>query len=312
MFTEVFCSCFLYPATYDAVKLGTGKIWNYLLDKKKEGQLSLTDIELYDLIETVSRRLACGYPDDNIYSGCEILCNVWLRKGSFCLEDIQEALKAIGIDYTEEAVLWKKSLDQEIDKNQKLVNSSLRSKVDEVLTYLQKQNEKNVEQKNPAMQMEKNIDIKEDLPIFFTSIGKEKTVYTAVPEKDGLKICIKFEPARIRPEIPDYGGICYLLSPPVGILLKQKLKISLEFLDKNISQITVELKKARHMEPDDEKKYVIKNQHIGNREYIFDLSDCPVKIKEELAEIVLSTDVADFCDENWLYTEVIIRKIEFI
>lgn len=47
------------------------------------------------------------------------------------------------------------------------------------------------------------------------------------------------------------------------------------------------------------------------QEYIFDLSDCPVKIKEELSEIVLATDATDFCDENWLYAEILIRQIAF-
>lgn len=89
------------------------------------------------------------------------------------------------------------------------------------------------------------------------------------------------------------------------------MKVSLEFLDRNISQITLELKKAGHTEPDDEKKYVIKNQQVRNREYIFDLSDCPVKIKEELSEIVLATDATDFCDENWLYAEILIQQIAF-
>ena len=49
------------------------------MNKKKEGQLSLTYMELYDLIEKVSRKLACGYPNVNIYFSCEILCNAWLR-----------------------------------------------------------------------------------------------------------------------------------------------------------------------------------------------------------------------------------------
>lgn len=192
MFSEFFCSCFLYPAMYDGAKLGAGKIWSLLSDKKKSGQLSSTDIELYNLIEKVSRKLAGSYLDDSIYSVCEILCNTWLRKRSFGLEDIREALKLIGIDHSkEELVLWK------------------------------------------------------------------------------------------------------------------------EFLDRNISQITLELKKAGHTEPDDEKKYVIKNQQVRNREYIFDLSDCPVKIKEELSEIVLATDATDFCDENWLYAEILIQQIAF-
>lgn len=192
MFSEFFCSCFLYPAMYDGAKLGAGKIWSFLSDKKKSGQLSSTDIELYNLIEKVSRKLAGSYSDDSIYSVCEILCNTWLRKRSFGLEDIREALKLIGIAHSkEELVLWK------------------------------------------------------------------------------------------------------------------------EFLDRNISQITLELKKAGHTEPDDEKKYVIKNQQVRNREYIFDLSDCPVKIKEELSEIVLATDATDFCDENWLYAEILIRQIAF-
>ena len=177
---------------YDGAKLGAGKIWSLLTDKKKSGQLSSTDIELYNLIEKVSRKLAGSYSDDSIYSVCEILCNTWLRKRSFGLEDIREALKLIGIAHSkEELVLWK------------------------------------------------------------------------------------------------------------------------EFLDRNISQITLELKKAGHTEPDDEKKYVIKNQQAGNREYIFDLSDCPVKIKEELSEIVLATDATDFCDENWLYAEILIQQIAF-
>lgn len=313
MFTELFCSYFLYPAMYDGVKLGTGKIWRFFSEKKKTGQLSLTDIELYDLIETVSRKLACRYPDDNIYSGCEILCDGWLRKRNFCMEDIQKALNVIGIKHSEkERELWKESLDQEIEKNQKLFNSLVRCKLEEVLTRLQEQNEKTAEAKKPVMELEENIDIKKDLPIFFTNIGKEKTVYTAVPEKDGLKICIKFEPTRIRPEIPDYGGICYRFSPPVSILSKQRVKVSLEFLDRNISQITLELKKSGHTQPDDEKKYVLENQQTGIREYAFDLQDCPAKIKEELAEIVLATDVSDFCDENCLYTEIFVGEIAFV
>ena len=311
MFSEFFCSCFLYPAMYDGAKLGAGKIWSFLSDKKKSGQLSSTDIELYNLIEKVSRKLAGSYSDDSIYSVCEILCNTWQRKRSFGLEDIREALKLIGIAHSkEELVLWKESLDQEIEKNQKLFNSLVRCKL-EGLTYLQEQSDKNIVVKKPVMELEENIDVMKDPPIFFTNIGKEKTVYAVVPKKDGLKICIKFEPTRIRPEIPDYGGICCLFSPPVSIVSKQRMKVSLEFLDRNISQITLELKKAGHTEPDDEKKYVIKNQQAGNREYIFDLSDCPVKIKEELSEIVLATDATDFCDENWLYAEILIQQIAF-
>lgn len=137
MFSEFFCSCFLYPAMYDGAKLGAGKIWSFLSDKKKSGQLSSTDIELYNLIEKVSRKLAGSYSDDSIYSVCEILCNTWLRKRSFGLEDIREALKLIGIAHSkEELVLWKESLDQEIEKNQKLFNSLVRCKL-EGLTYLQ-------------------------------------------------------------------------------------------------------------------------------------------------------------------------------
>lgn len=74
----------------------------------------------------------------------------------------------------------------------------------------------------------------------------------------------------------------------------------------------MELKKAGHTLPDDEKKYVIENQQIGIQEYMFDLQDCPVKIKEELVEIVLATDAADFCDENCLYTEIFIEQIVFV
>lgn len=312
MFTELFCSCFLYPAAYDGVKLGVGKIWRFLSEKKKNGQLSSTDIELYNLIEKISRKLAFRYPDDNIYSGCEILCDGWLRKRRFCLEDIRKALKVIGTDHSEkELKFWKESLDQEIDKNQELLNSLVRCRLDEILTCLQEQNKKNIEHKNPVIQLEENIDFKKDPLTFFTQVGKEKTVYTAMPEKDGLKVCIKFQPTRIRPEIPGFGGICRLFSPPVSILSKQRIKISLEFLDRNISHITLELKKAEHTQPDDEKKYVIKNQQTGDREYIFDLGDCPVKIKEELAEIVLATDASDFCNEDLLYAEILIRQIAF-
>ena len=115
MFSEFFCSCFLYPAMYDGAKLGAGKIWSFLSDKKKSGQLSSTDIELYNLIEKVSRKLAGSYLDDSIYSVCEILCNTWLRKRSFGLEDIREALKLIGIAHSkEELVLWKEFLDRNI------------------------------------------------------------------------------------------------------------------------------------------------------------------------------------------------------
>lgn len=312
MFTELFCSYFLYPAAYDGVKLGAGKIWRFLSEKRKNGQLSSTDIELYNLIEKVARKLAGKYPDDNIYSGCEILCDGWMRKRSFCLEDIREALKVIGTDHSENDLkLWKESLDQEIDNNQELSNSLVRCRLDEILACLQEQSKKNIEHKKPATQLEENIDFKKDPLIFFTQAGKEKTVYTAMPEKDGLKVCIKFQPTRIRPEIPEFGGICRLFSPPVSILSKQKIKISLEFLDRNISQITLELKKAGHTQPDDEKKYVIRNQSAGDVEYIFDLSDCPAKIKEELAEIVLATDVSDFCNEDLLYAEIIIRQISF-
>ena len=133
MFTDIFCSYFLGPAAYDVVKLGVGKIWGLLSEKKKAGQLSLEDIKLYDLIEKVSRKLAGIYPDDNIYSGCEILCNAWLRKRGFYREDILEALKAIGIAQPEkEADLWKKTLDQEIDRNQELTNSAMRIKMDQI------------------------------------------------------------------------------------------------------------------------------------------------------------------------------------
>lgn len=310
MFTDIFCSYFLGPAAYDVVKLGVGKIWGLLSERKKAGQLSLEDIKLYDLIEQVSRKLAGIYPDDNIYSGCEILCNAWLRKRGFYREDILEALKAIGIAQPEkEADLWKKTLDQEIDRNQELTNSAMRIKMDQIRDRLPEPKSK--EEKYPVMQMEKDIDIKKALSLFFTNIGKERTVYTAIPEKDGLKIAINFEPTRIRPEIPAYGGACCLFSPPVSILSKQKIKISIEFLDKNIDQITVELKKAGHVEPDDEKKYVIKNQQTGSGAYVFDLCDCPAKIKEELAEIVLATDAADFCDENCLHTEILVRGIMF-
>lgn len=103
--------------------------------------------------------------------------------------------------------------------------------------------------------LEEDIDVRKDLSVFFTNNGKEKSVYSVVPEKDGLKIAINFELTRIRPEIPGYGGICCLFSPPVSILSKQKVKIFLGFLDRNIHHITMELKKAAHTLSDDEKKY---------------------------------------------------------
>lgn len=314
MFTEFFCSNILYPAMYDAAKCGAGKIWRSLSDKKKSGQLSSTDIELYDLIERVSRKLAGNYSADNIYSGCEILCDAWLRKRRFDSEDIREALKAIGIAHSEKELhLWKKSLDQEIKKDEELFKTSVTCSLEQIIACLQEQHEKDIGSRLFISPLGEDVDVRKDLSVFFTNIGKEKSVYSVVSEKDGLKIAINFEPTRIRPEIPGYGGACCLFSPPVSILSKQKVKISLGFLDKNIRHITLELKKAGHTLPDDEKKYVIENQQqTGVQEYMFDLQDCPVKIKEELAEIVLVTDVADFCDENCLYTEIFIEQIVFI
>lgn len=86
----------------------------------------------------------------------------------------------------------------------------------------------------------------------------------------------------------------------------------MEFLDKNISQITLELKKTEHKEPDDEMKYVLHNRKEGICDYVLDLDACPKKIKESLGEIVLATDVTDFSDDNLLYAEIVIYRMEFM
>lgn len=41
MFTEVFCNCILYPGVFEVLKLGTGKVWEMIEQKKNDGLLSL-------------------------------------------------------------------------------------------------------------------------------------------------------------------------------------------------------------------------------------------------------------------------------
>ena len=203
-------------------------------------------------------------------------------------------------------------MNQEIEANPELNNFAIQRKLlDEILEALKKLHGSTSEKKYSAQPLEDAIDFSKKVPKFFTEIGKEKTVYSGSIAEGGYKVRISFEPVRARPEIPAFGGICYLLAPPADISQKRKLCISMEFLDKNISQITLELKKTEHKEPD-EMKYVLHNRKEGICDYVLDLDACPKKIKELLGEIVLATEVADFSDENLLYAEIVIYRMEFI
>lgn len=313
MFTELFCNCILYPGVFEGVKLGTGKVWEKIGQEKKRGFLSPTDIELYNMIEDVCRKLVFNCPDDKIYAGCEFLCDSWIRTRNFEEADIRKALFVMDIMYSKEDVdNWKEILDKEINTKPELTNSAIQRKLDEILKVLNSLKGSTSEKKYSAQLLEDAIDFSKKVPKFFTEIGKEKTVYSGSIAEDGYKVRISFEPVRTRPEIPAFGGICYLLAPPVDISQKTKLCISMEFLDKNISQITLELKKTEHKEPDDEMKYVLHNRKEGICDYVLDLDACPKKIKESLGEIVLATDVTDFSDDNLLYAEIVIYRMEFM
>lgn len=93
---------------------------------------------------------------------------------------------------------------------------------------------------------------------------------------------------------------------------KSKIQISIDFEDDHLSQITLELKKAGHKLLEDEKKYIIKNNGLARNDQIIDLIDCPFQIKEDLGEIVLSTEVTDFQDCNRLSSAITVRRIEFM
>lgn len=93
---------------------------------------------------------------------------------------------------------------------------------------------------------------------------------------------------------------------------KSKIQISIDFEDDHLSQITLELKKAGHKLPEDEKKYIIKNNGLARNDQIIDLNDCPFQIKEDLGEIVLATEVTDFRDCNKLSSAITIRRIAFM
>ena len=137
MFTDVFCNCILYPGVFEGVKLGTGKVWERIVQEKKNASLSSTDIKLYNLIEGVCRKLAFYCTDDTIYAGCELLCNVWMRKRKFELEDIRYALSEAGIACSD-LKNWKELLNQAIEANPELNNFAIQRKLDEILEALKK------------------------------------------------------------------------------------------------------------------------------------------------------------------------------
>lgn len=313
MFTELFCNCFVYPATYEGIKLGTGKIWKMIADAKNEKKLSSTDISLYNLIEEVCRKQVKNGSDDKLYSGCEILCSAWLRNTRFTESDIRLALNEMGEPLPKSTKIdsFKKLLEEEISKNQELTNTAILNKLEQIIASLPKESESIFETEAKTVYPTLNNIDTEIPPKYFTNIGKEHTVYSHYTTKNGLRIRINFEPTRIRPDFPDFGGLYYRFSPPYSIVSKKYLKVFLEFLDENIRHITLELKKTGHKHPDDEMKYVIKNLQNGCREYIFDLDKCPHNIKEELGEIVLSTSATDFADENYLCSEICISQIIF-
>ena len=313
MFSDVFCDCFLYPAIFEGIKLGTGKVWNIIQEKDRAGELTSTDTRLYKLIESVCRKFMKRCSNDTLYSCCEFLCNLWLNDKSFSYTAVQNALYKANYSCTmSTAKALCKSLNEEIYRSQELSNAAVLKHLEQILLLLQDQHKETVSRIPVAAPMGDNIDISKSSPIFFTNIGKEKTVYNLVREETQCRISINFEPIRIRPEIPAYGGVCYLLSPAINIMSKSKIQISIDFEDDHLSQITLELKKAGHKLPEDEKKYIIKNNGLARNDQIIDLNDCPFQIKEDLGEIVLATEVTDFRDCNKLSSAITIRRIAFM
>ncbi len=251
--------------------------------------------------------------NDTLYSCCEFLCNLWLNDKSFSSTAVQNALRKANYSCTmSTAKALCKSLNEEIYRSQELSNAAVLKHLEQILLLLQDQHKETVSRIPVAAPMGDNIDISKSSPIFFTNIGKEKTVYNLVREETQCRISINFEPIRIRPEIPAYGGVCYLLSPAINIMSKSKIQISIDFEDDHLSQITLELKKAGHKLPEDEKKYIIKNNGLARNDQIIDLNDCPFQIKEDLGEIVLATEVTDFRDCNKLSSAITIRRIAFM
>ncbi len=312
MFTEAFCNIILYPAIFEGTKLGTGMVWKALEEKKEEGRLSNTDILLYTVIKSFCRnKLGTRVSEDKLYAVCEILCNNWLRERSIEQDGIKSAMEQMEIYQDSKTIAqWKKELEEEIRKYPELVDYKVIGDLDRILEILESREiEKYPE---AAMLLEERVDFSRKIPQFFANDSSEKTVYSYEMQENGCKVSISFEPRRTRPISPRYSGIFYLFTPPVNIMGKNILQMSMTFLDAHIGKITLELKKAGHTEPDDEKKYDILNTGNHTMEYRIDLKDCPDKIKNNLGEIVLATYVEDFCDENKLETEILLQRIEFL
>ena len=140
MFSDVFCDCFLYPAIFEGIKLGTGKVWNIIQEKDRAGELTSTDTRLYKLIESVCRKFMKRCSNDTLYSCCEFLCNLWLNDKSFSSTAVQNALRKANYSCTmSTAKALCKSLNEEIYRSQELSNAAVLKHLEQILLLLQEE-----------------------------------------------------------------------------------------------------------------------------------------------------------------------------
>lgn len=156
--------------------------------EKKRGFLSPTDIELYNMIEDVCRKLVFNCPDDKIYAGCEFLCDSWIRTRNFEEADIRKALFVMDIMYSKEDVdNWKEILDKEINTKPELTNSAIQRKLDEILKVLNSLKGSTSEKKYSAQLLEDAIDFSKKFRSSLQKSEKRKRCIAEVLQKTGIK-----------------------------------------------------------------------------------------------------------------------------
>ena len=78
----------------------------------------------------------------------------------------------------------------------------------------------------------------------FASCGKEGSVFKLTKGQDGcsLSAAVNFEPTRLRPEVPDFAGVYYLLHPVLDIRQRQQLRFEARSADGGIALLQLEIK----------------------------------------------------------------------
>lgn len=78
----------------------------------------------------------------------------------------------------------------------------------------------------------------------FASCGKEGSVFKLTKGVDGcsLSAAVNFEPSRLRPEVPDFAGMYYLLHPVLDIRQRHQLRFEARSADGGIAMLQVEIK----------------------------------------------------------------------